>query len=69
MQLISHSFKDGQAIPGEFAFAVPDAAAHVALSSNRNPHLAWRDVPDGTKSFVVICHDPDVPSKATILND
>src|SRR5256885_14224573 len=36
MQLISQSFQDGQAIPGEFAFAVPDAASHVALSSNRN---------------------------------
>ena len=48
MQLISQSFQDGQAIPGEFAFAVPDAASHVALSSNRNPHLAWSGAPAGT---------------------
>ncbi len=68
MQLISQSFQDGQAIPGEFAFAVPDRAAHVALSSNRNPHLAWRDVPSGTQSFVIVCHDPDVPSKGDDVN-
>ncbi|CAM3842206.1 hypothetical protein EV679_3222 [Kerstersia gyiorum] len=68
MQLISHSFKDGQSIPGEFAFAVPDAAQHIALSSNRNPHLAWSDVPAGTRSLVIVCHDPDVPSRADDVN-
>ncbi|WP_027349950.1 YbhB/YbcL family Raf kinase inhibitor-like protein [Halotalea alkalilenta] len=68
MQLISHSFQDGQAIPGEFAFGVSDAAAHVALSSNRNPHLAWSDIPEGTQSFVLICHDPDVPSQGDDVN-
>lgn len=68
MQLISHSFQDGQAIPGEFAFAVPDATAHVALSANRNPHLAWSAIPEGTQSFVIICHDPDVPSKGDDVN-
>lgn len=68
MQLISYSFQDGQAIPGEFAFGIPDAAAHVALSSNRNPHLAWSDIPEGTQSFVIICHDPDVPSRGDDVN-
>ncbi len=68
MQLISQSFLDGHAIPGEFAFAVPDAATHVALSSNRNPHLAWSDVPEGAQSFVVVCHDPDVPSRGDDVN-
>ena len=68
MQLSSHSFQDGQAIPGEFSFAVPDATAHVLLSSNRNPHLAWRDVPAGTQSFVIVCHDPDVPSRGDDVN-
>src|SRR5260370_35299281 len=63
MQLTSNSFKDGTAIPGEFAFAVMDSKHHMALSSNRNPHLAWRDVPEQTKSFVLIFHDCDVPSK------
>lgn len=68
MKLTSHSFADGGRIPGEFAFAVPDAAHHVKLSSNKNPHLAWDDVPAGTKSFVLICHDIDVPSKPDDVN-
>lgn len=68
MQLISQSFQDGHAIPGEFAFAVPDSTAHVALSSNRNPHLAWSNAPNGTQSFVIVCHDPDVPSRGDDVN-
>ena len=68
MRLTSRSFADGDRIPGEFAFAVPDAAHHVKLSANRNPHLAWTDAPAGTKSFVVICHDGDVPSKPDDVN-
>lgn len=68
MKLSSDSFKDGAVIPGEFAFGVPDPATHVALSSNRNPHLAWSDAPVGTRSFAVICHDIDVPSRGDDVN-
>jgi len=68
MKLMSQSFADGGRIPGEFAFAVPDAAHHVKLSSNRNPHLAWTDAPPATRSFAVICHDVDVPSRPDDVN-
>ena len=68
MKLTSQSFSDGAAIPGEFAFAVIDPVSHIALSANRNPHLAWSDVPAGTKSFVLVCHDPDVPSSGESVN-
>jgi Raf kinase inhibitor-like YbhB/YbcL family protein len=68
MKLTSTSFSDGGRIPGEFAFAVIDPAHHVKLSTNRNPQLAWSDVPMGTKSFAVICHDRDVPSKGDDVN-
>ncbi|MCB6183049.1 YbhB/YbcL family Raf kinase inhibitor-like protein [Leeia sp. TBRC 13508] len=68
MKLTSQSFQDGQWIPGEFAFCIPDPVSHVALSNNRNPHLAWSDVPAGTQSFVVVCHDPDVPSRGDDVN-
>ena len=68
MKLISESFEDGAAIPGEFAFAVMDPQTHVSLSSNRNPHLKWTDVPKETQSFALICHDPDVPSRADDVN-
>jgi hypothetical protein len=33
--------------PGELAFAVVDRQNHVALSTNRNPHLEWSDMPSG----------------------
>jgi hypothetical protein len=68
MQLSSQSFQAGQPIPGEFAFAVIDPASHVRLSSNRNPQLSWQDVPAGTRSFALICHDPDVPSRGEDVN-
>jgi hypothetical protein len=63
MKLRSDSFQDGRPIPGEYAFCVIDPKSHVTLSGNRNPHLAWDDVPAGTRSFALICHDVDVPSK------
>ena len=68
MKLWSKAFADNAPIPGEFAFCVPDAASHVALSSNRNPDLHWDDVPAATRSFVLICHDRDVPSKGDDVN-
>ena len=68
MKLTSTSFADGQAIPGDFAFCIPDSAHHVGLGRNLNPQLAWSDVPAGTRSFAVICHDPDVPSKGDDVN-
>lgn len=68
MKLWTDSFKDGAAIPGEYAFCVIDPATHVALSNNKNPHLVWSDVPAGTKSIVLIVHDPDVPSRGDDVN-
>ena len=68
MKLTSTSFADGQRIPGQFAFCIPDAAHHVCLGQNLNPQLAWSDFPAGTRSFAVICHDPDVPSKGDDVN-
>lgn len=68
MQLRSRNFSDGESIPGEFAFAVVDLRNHFSLSANRNPHLEWSDVPAGTKSFALICHDYDVPSQADDVN-
>jgi Raf kinase inhibitor-like YbhB/YbcL family protein len=63
MRVTSESFKDGAAIPGEYCFAVIAEKGHMAPSRNRNPELKWSDVPEGTKSFALICHDPDVPSR------
>ena len=68
MQLSSTSFADGERIPGDFAFCLPDPAHHVCLGRNRNPQLTWSDAPAGSKSFVVLCHDPDVPSRGDDVN-
>jgi hypothetical protein len=68
MKLTSTSIADQANIPERYAFGKIDAQNHVALAGNANPQLAWADVPQGAKSFVVICHDPDVPSKPDDVN-
>lgn len=68
MKLSSRSFVDGARIPEGFAFGRIDAATRVTLSTNRNPHLAWDDVPVGTRSFAIVCHDRDVPSAGDDVN-
>jgi Raf kinase inhibitor-like YbhB/YbcL family protein len=57
MRIWSDSFDDGARIPAQFAMGQPDGFA-----GNRNPHLAWDDVPDGTRSFALLCIDPDAPT-------
>ena len=68
MQLVSHSLTDTQSIDSRYVFAVIDPTDHVALSENLNPHLAWSDAPEGTRSFAVVVHDPDVPSAGDDVN-
>jgi len=68
MKISSKSIAEGQPIPGDFAFCVPAEEGHVRLAANRNPHLAWSDLPAGTQSLVLLCHDPDVPSRADDVN-
>jgi len=68
MKLTSTSFADGARIPPEHAFCVPEAKSHITLGANRNPQLEWGDLPMGTRSLVLICHDPDVPSKPDDVN-
>ena len=68
MRLTSNSFRDGDPIPEKYAFAKPHPEDRVTFAGNTNPHLEWSDVPEGTKSFAVICHDYDVPSKGDDVN-
>lgn len=64
MKIASDSFEHGQRIPAEFAAGAPDG-----FGGNRNPHLAWRDAPAGTRSFALLCIDPDVPTDAALVQD
>ena len=61
MQLRSDSFDNRAPLPAEFALGAPDG-----FGGNRNPHLAWDDVPEGTRSFVLMCIDADAPTDASL---
>ena len=51
MHLTSSAFRDGETIPRQF----------TGDGSDRSPPLAWSGAPDNTKSFTLICDDPDAP--------
>ena len=67
MKLWSNSWVNGETIPPQYA-AGRLAADGPTFSDNINPHLAWSEVPEGTKSFALICHDFDVPSQGDDVN-
>ncbi len=68
MNLISNDLVDQQPIPQAHAFARPADDEPMALSDNLSPHLKWNGFPEDTRSFVLICMDPDVPSVADDVN-
>jgi Raf kinase inhibitor-like YbhB/YbcL family protein len=68
MKIWSDSWINGERIPPRCAAGRRDDTQGVCFSDNRNPHLGWDEVPDGTQSFAVIAHDFDVPSRAEDVN-
>lgn len=47
----SGSFKDGGRMPEK----------HTVKGRDSSPPLSWRDPPEGTRGFALICDDPDAP--------
>jgi phosphatidylethanolamine-binding protein (PEBP) family uncharacterized protein len=68
MRLWSESWDNGERIGARFAAGRLDDGGAVGFSDNVNPHLAWSDLPAGTRSLVLICHDFDVPSRGDDVN-
>jgi hypothetical protein len=51
IKITSPAFEEGSLIPRKYTCDGP----------NVSPPLAWTSVPEGTKSFALICDDPDAP--------
>lgn len=68
MKIWSRSFSNGQSMPEKFAFAKKDSSGRVCFSGNMNPEIAWKDLPDATRSLVLICRDRHVPVDLTRVN-
>jgi len=51
LKLVSSAFDPQGNIPTKY----------TGESDDVSPPLSWSNVPDGTRSFALICHDPDAP--------
>ncbi|HNX60897.1 MAG TPA: YbhB/YbcL family Raf kinase inhibitor-like protein, partial [Spirochaetota bacterium] len=56
MILNSVAFNEGSSIPVKY----------TGDGTDLSPPLEWSDIPSGTKSFAIICDDPDAPSGAWV---
>ncbi|HTC20892.1 MAG TPA: YbhB/YbcL family Raf kinase inhibitor-like protein [bacterium] len=68
MRFTSDSFSDGSRMRDEYTFLKPHLSHHAELSRNRNPHFAWGEMPEGTKSLVIVMHDIDAPTSRDFVN-
>ena len=67
MKIRSDSFEHGKPIPAEFALGARDG--NGGFGGNRNPQLAWTDVPAGVRSFALVCIDTDAPTDGALVAD
>ena len=53
------TFQDGKMMPKKVANLNASGNAPNCVGENVSPELSWSDVPDGTKSFVLLMSDPE----------
>lgn len=68
MKLSSSDIRAGEPIDPQFAFCAPGDDEPTRQGGNENPELAWSEVPEGARSFVILCMDPDVPTRPELVN-
>ncbi|MDT7834240.1 YbhB/YbcL family Raf kinase inhibitor-like protein [Aquabacterium sp. OR-4] len=68
MRLWSEAWANGESIPERFAAGRLAADGSVLFGDNLSPPLQWADLPAGTRSLVLMCHDFDVPSRPDDVN-
>lgn len=57
-ELTSEDVADGEPMAQEFA----SGAMGVEGGQDVSPQLSWSGAPEGTKSYVITCFDPDAPT-------
>lgn len=68
MHVRSSSFRPYHYLDPRLALGRYDPESHATFAGNRNPHLAWSGAPEGTRSFALLCWDPEVPSEGSRVN-
>ncbi|MFO1152209.1 MAG: YbhB/YbcL family Raf kinase inhibitor-like protein [Rhodospirillales bacterium] len=68
LEVTIEGWTDGAPIPAKFAFCRPVQPGPIEMSDNRSPAIRWAKGPEGTKSYTILCVDPDVPSRPDNVN-
>ncbi len=56
-EITSKSLKEGSALSLRQVYK-----GYGCMGENISPDLSWSGAPDDTKSYAIICHDPDAPT-------
>jgi len=65
LQLTSTGITDGGTIPDKYTCS-PDGKMMTQPANMTSPPLAWTNPPAGTKSFVLLLHDPDAHARKSM---
>lgn len=68
LTLAIDAWPDGAPIPARHAFGRPGDDGPFDFGGNLSPALRWSGAPEGTRSFAILVHDPDVPSSGEDVN-